>query len=78
VQFSTDKIILPDGVGYQGSEVSTGAELKIFIYTVLNRVDTEIILSTFQKLYLLVKIIDASRRDSTTINSNDFDFSSSN
>lgn len=40
--------------------------------------DTEIILSTDQKLYLLVKIIDSSLRDSTTINSNDFDFSSSN
>lgn len=44
VQYSSDKIILPDGVGYHGIDVSTESELKIFTYGILNVLDTEIII----------------------------------
>ena len=64
MDFTSSKIILPDGVGYHGTEITTEEPVKKFAYPLLNKIDTSIILSTEKRLYFLVKVIDAAKRDS--------------
>lgn len=46
VDFTSSKITLPDGVGYHGTEITTEEPVKKFVYPLLNKIDTSIILST--------------------------------
>lgn len=76
VQYTDDRVILPDGVGYHGISLSTESSLKIFTYQVVNHIDTTIVLTTSKKLFFLVKVIDSAYRDSTVISANDYHLTS--
>ena len=78
VQYLDGRIILPDGIGYYGRELTTEKPLKQFTYDLLNKVETTVVLTTSDKLYFLVKFIEASQKDSALITTNSFDLSSPN
>lgn len=38
VEYTAGRVILPDGIGYHGSEVTTEEPIKKFVYPLLNKV----------------------------------------
>jgi len=58
--------------------VTTESPLKIFTYSLLNKINTTVVLTSDKSVSFLGKIIEGSFRDSTTISSNDYHFSSPN
>lgn len=76
VQPTASTMVLPDGLGYKGIDKTTELPVKKFAFKMLNKVDTSIIVTTRNKLYFLVKVIERVYRDSTTMSLSDFHFSS--
>ena len=69
-------ILLPDGVGFKEEAESTELPIGKFAYSLLNKVDTNIVLTTRAKLYFLVKVVESEHRERVEMSMNDKHFSS--
>lgn len=76
VQEVNSVISLPDGLGYKGSAKSTEQPIKKFAYKLINQIDTSIVVTSRNKLYFLVKIVESVYRDFINMSLSDFHFSS--
>jgi hypothetical protein len=75
-QYKHDTIVVPDGIGYHGSDDTTESALKRFAYPLLNKINTTITVTSKNSLYFYVKVINKENREITKITADDYHFSS--
>lgn len=57
IQFVDSIVVIPDGVGYHGTEITTERAIKKFSYGLINKANTSIMVTTRSKLIFLVKVV---------------------
>lgn len=57
IQYVDSIVLIPDGVGYHSSEVTSEQVIKKFAYSLTNMGNTSIIVTTRAKLRFLVKVV---------------------